>query len=112
MVRTRFLLHIIDIAPYDGTSPTECAQKIVKELEKFSSELAAKPRWLVINKADLLPKEELEEAIKILINDLQWPGPIYTISALAGQGTKELCADIMTELEHVQANQTTENECE
>ena len=112
LMRTRLLLHIIDIAPNDASNPVENARKIVKELEKFNPELAAKKRWLVLNKTDLLPTDEREETIKTILNELQWSLPIYTISALSGQGTKQLCGDIMTELEQTKAKQTTTDECE
>lgn len=99
LMRTRILLHLVDIAPEGDLNPADNARKIVAELEKFSPELAAKPRWLVLNKADLLLDEEVAERKASLINELNWQGPCYTISAISKQGTQALCADIMRELE-------------
>jgi GTP-binding protein len=109
LVRTRLLLHLIDIAPYDGTEPAGSAQKIISELEKFSSELVNKPRWLVINKSDLLPENDLQKSVNDLIHAMNWSGPVYTISALKGSGTSELCRDIMNYLEQTGRSVVAEN---
>jgi GTP-binding protein len=109
LVRTGLLLHIIDIAPHDGSRPADSALKIIAELEKFSGELLKKPRWLVINKADLLPEEELKKTVAELIQTMNWNGPVYTISALKTVGTTALCRDIMTYLEQRRQSTTEEN---
>ncbi len=93
--RCRVLLHVLDIEPIDGTDPVESAKTIVHELEKHSPKLAAKPRWLVINKADLLLEEELEERVAQIVKDLQWDGEVYTISAYNREGTQELTTKLM-----------------
>ena len=93
--RTHFLLHLVDIMPVDGSSPLEGIRAIVGELEKYSDELAAKPRWLVFNKIDLLPREESDAIIQDVVKALEWRGPVYAISAVDGEGTKQLCFDIM-----------------
>ena len=93
--RTHFLLHLVDIMPVDGSSPLEGIRAIVGELEKYSDELAAKPRWLVFNKIDLLPREESDAIIQDVVKALKWAGPVYAISAVDGEGTKQLCFDIM-----------------
>ncbi len=72
--------------------------KINKELEKFSDELGEKEQWLVLNKTDLLTAEELEEKIQLIRDELNWQGEIHTISAVAKQGTMELCKKIMAHL--------------
>lgn len=96
--RTRLLLHIIDIAPMDETSPAEAARKLVGELGKFSDDLAQRPRWIVFNKLDLALEEEHDEICDAILAELQWDGPTYRISALDKQGTKQLCYDI---IEHI-----------
>ena len=97
--RTRLLLHMIDVAPFDGSDPVEEARKIVVELERFSPELATRERWIVMNKIDLLGEAELNELRARIVAEFDWQGPLYLISALAGQGTRQLAGDIMTYLE-------------
>ena len=93
--RTRLLLHIIDIAPFDGSNPVDDAKKILTELQNYSKELAEKERWLVLNKADLLSEQDLAQRCKEITDTLQWKGPVYTISALAKTGTQQVVYDIM-----------------
>lgn len=94
--RTGLLLHVIDVAPYESMEmPVEAAQKIIHELEKWSDELAGKPRWLVLNKIDRLPEEEVEAHCRQIVDELAWNGPVFTISALKKQGTQELMYAIM-----------------
>jgi GTP-binding protein len=88
--RCRVLLHILDIEPIDGSSPAESARAILAELEKYSPELAAKPRWLVFNKTDLLLEEELQERVDAIVAELGWEGDVYTMSAATREGTKAL----------------------
>ncbi len=97
--RTQLLLHIIDMQPYDDSDPVEEAKTIVKELDNFSHELAEKPRWLVLNKSDLLDDDELKNKRDDIIQRLNWQGPVYTISALSKNGTANLVFDIMKQLE-------------
>jgi GTP-binding protein len=97
--RTQLLLHIIDIAPFDGSEPAEQALTIINELDSFSHELAQKPRWLVLNKADLLDEDELKEKRDEIIKRLDWTGPVYIISAISKDGTDKLAFDIMQQLE-------------
>ncbi|MGH8497531.1 MAG: Obg family GTPase CgtA, partial [Methylococcales bacterium] len=83
--RTRLLLHIIDVLPSDESSePVSAARKIIGELEGWNAELAKKPRWLVLNKIDLLSGHELDRAERALIEELHWDGPVFRISALRG----------------------------
>ncbi len=98
LVRTRLLLHIVDVAPADGKDPVEAIRVIEGELERFSDHLARLPRWLVINKADLLG-DRAEAETQRIIDALGWEGPVYTISALSGEGTDRLCQDIMSWIE-------------
>lgn len=103
--RTGLLLHLIDIAPPDpAADPVEDARAIAKELKKFSAELAAKERWLVLNKVDLMPPAEAAKRCKDIIRRLRWKGPVFEISGLARQGTDKLCQSIMTRLEEIRAD--------
>jgi len=95
LTRTRLLLHLVDMMPYDATTPAENAAVIEQELAKFSPTLAESDRWLVLNKTDLLPEDEVEAACKAVVDQLGWQGPVFTISAISAQGTKALCAAIM-----------------
>jgi GTP-binding protein len=97
--RTQLLLHIIDLAPFDGSEPAEQALTIINELDSFSHDLAQKPRWLVLNKADLLDEDELKEKRDEILKRLDWAGPVYTISAISKDGTDKLAFDIMQQLE-------------
>ena len=100
--RTRLLLHLIDVLPIDESDPVQSAIAIVGELEKHSEELASRERWLVLNKNDLLPQDEQAAHCQTIVDGLDWKGPVYTISAATGMGTRKLAADIMTHLEHLQ----------
>jgi GTP-binding protein len=97
--RTNLLLHIVDILPIDDTDPVENIIKITRELEKYNPELAARKRWLVLNKVDLLPADEQEEYMKTIVNALNWQGRVFEISAISGQGCSELCYQIMQSME-------------
>ncbi|NKF49634.1 Obg family GTPase CgtA [Shewanella sp. WXL01] len=97
--RCRVLLHIIDIEPVDGSDPVESARAIVGELEKYSPKLAAKPRWLVFNKTDLMLEEELKEKIDHIVSELEWDGDVYTMSAYNREGTQELAIKMLDFIE-------------
>jgi len=94
--RTGLLLHMVDVQPYESEeSPVESARTIINEIEKWSDDLAGKPRWLVLNKIDRLLEEEAEEHCKAIVKELAWSGPVFEISALKKQGTKNLMYAIM-----------------
>ena len=98
--RTRVLLHLIDIAPLDPEAdPVKDARAIVAELKKYDKALAAKPRWLVLNKSDLLPPAEAEARAADIVRRLRYKGPKFLISGATGTGTRELCEAIMTAIE-------------
>lgn len=99
LVRTRILLHIVDMNPYDGSTPAENAQVIISELEKFSPELTKRERWLLLNKVDLIPEDERETRCKEVIEKLNWEGPVYEISAISNLGTQNVAYDIMSFLD-------------
>ena len=95
LTRTRLLLHLVDMMPYDGSTPDQNARVIESELETFSPTLAVGDRWLVLNKIDLLPEDEVEGQCQQVVDALGWEGPVFRMSGLASQGTKALCAAIM-----------------
>lgn len=97
--RTGILLHLLDIEPLDGSDPVTSAQAIVAELEKFSPELAAKPRWLVLNKVDLLSEDQVKAKADDIIARLNWQGPVFLVSAIKKQGTQALCYALMDHLQ-------------
>ncbi|MCF6776768.1 GTPase ObgE [Thiotrichales bacterium 19X7-9] len=92
--RTLLILHVVDIAPVDGTSAVDSIKKVTLELEKYNQDLASKPRWLVLNKTDILG-DQAENIANEIIEALDWQGPIYHISALTNDGTQRLIYDIM-----------------
>ncbi len=98
--RTRLLLHLVDIAPPDpDADPVAGARAIVRELKKFSPELAKKPRWLVLNKIDLLEPAECEKRCAAIVRRLRFKGPVFRISGATGENTRELCEAVMRELD-------------
>ncbi len=100
--RTRLLLHLVDIAPMDSdASPAGAFQAIQEELGKFSEDLARKPRWLVINKIDLVTAEQLALAKAELLDELGWDGPVFEVSAATGAGTETLGQNVMQFLEQL-----------
>ena len=99
LTRNRVLLHLVDVAPIDGSDPADAACAVIRELERFSPTLAARPRWLVLNKIDLLCEAEIAACRDRVVAALGWEGPVYEISAVSGQHTNTLCGDLMTHLE-------------
>lgn len=98
--RTRVLLHLVDILPVDpNADPVRDAKSIVGELGKFSADLLDKPRWLVLNKADLLPEEEARAKAIAIAQALKYRGPAFLISGVSRQGTTELTEAVMRFLE-------------
>ncbi len=87
--RTRLLLHMVDLAPFDDSvDPVAQARAIVAELKKYDPALHAKPRWLVLNKLDMVPAEERAARVKEFVRRLRWKGPVFEISALAREGLR------------------------
>jgi GTP-binding protein len=90
----------VDIAPYDQTvDPVREAKAIVEELRKYDESLYEKPRWLVLNKADLLSGQDREKVCRKFLRKLGWEGKSFIISAITGEGCKELTYAIMDYLE-------------
>ena len=93
--RTKVLLHLVDVAPPDESNPLEAIEVIINELEQFSPTLAARERWLVLNKIDLVAPEDIDALIDDVREALAWEGRIFAISAASRQGTRELCEALM-----------------
>ena len=101
--RTRLLLHLVDIAPYDeAIDPVKEARAIVGELKKYDKALYDKPRWLVLNKMDLIADPaDREKRVAALVRRLRWKGPVFTVSAIKGDGCRDLCRIVGEYLESV-----------
>ncbi|ODC04554.1 GTPase ObgE [Terasakiispira papahanaumokuakeensis] len=97
--RCRLLLQVVDIAPFDESDPVDVVESIEHELAQYSMALAQRPRWLVLNKLDMLPDDEREARCADIVERLGWQGPVYQVSAVAGEGTQKLCQDIQAWLE-------------
>jgi len=109
IARTRLLLHIVDVAPLDGSDPVESVKTIEAELVKYGENLENYARWLVLNKVDLLPQDEREADCDKIVQALNWSGPVYRISAISKQGTQQLCYDIMDYVEQQLEEQTCQD---
>jgi GTP-binding protein len=113
LVRTRLLLHLVDIAPLDETvDAADQVRKLERELERYGEELTEKERWLVLNKRDLLDAGEYETHRARILESLGWQGPVYGISAATGEGTGVLTVDLMRRLEGLRLESTDEAEAE
>jgi GTP-binding protein len=97
--RTRLLLHFVDVAPFDeGIDPVQQARAIAAELKKYDPALYAKPRWLVLNKIDMVPADERERRVKDFVRRLRWKGPVFQVSALTREGCEPLIRAIYEEV--------------
>jgi len=104
--RTRLLLHLVDIAPFDeGVDPVAQAKAIVGELKKYDQALYEKPRWLVLNKVDMVPADEREARVKDFVKRMRYKGPVFQISALTREGCDELVKAVF---QHVKARHIAE----
>jgi GTPase len=110
LTRTRLLLHLVDMLPVDGSDPLQNALAIHRELTTFSPTLASRDRWLVLNKIDLLPVDEVEAICAKLVESLEWSGPVYLVSALSGKGNDQLCEAIYAHLVARREEQNTDPE--
>jgi len=98
--RTRVLLHLIDLAPLDGSGPEEAYKTIIEELNQYSHGIAQKPRWLVFTKLDLLGEDLARDEAKRVVEKIGYEGPWFCISAVSREGTSELIYAVM---EHIEA---------
>ena len=103
LARTRLLLHLVDLSPFDGSDPVDNVKAIARELEKFSPALARQERWLVLNKLDLILEEDREALCERVVSELAWSGPVYRVSAINKQGTEQVCFEIMSYLQECEA---------
>ncbi len=100
LARTGLLLHVVDVSRvYDEVDLAADVRSLAAELGSYDPELAERPRWLVINKIDLLPADEQDTLIAELVHELAWQGEVHAVSAESGQGTEALCRRIMAALE-------------
>jgi GTP-binding protein len=111
--RTRLLLHVVDVEPYETMEhPVVSAKKVIAELGKWSQELLDKPRWLVLNKIDRLEPELVEERCRQIVEGLDWHGPVYRVSAMKGDGLKALNYDVMEFLDQENGQDEDEHEAQ
>ena len=99
LARTRLLLHVVDLAPMDGSSPATHIDAIADELDRFSPALAEQERWLVFNKIDLMADDEAREQADAIVDELGWQGPVFKVSAAAGVGCEDLVYALMNAIE-------------
>lgn len=102
VARTRRLLHLVDIAPIDGSDPAHNAQVIINELQQFSPELASLPQILVLNKIDQVPADELNELCTRIVADIGWTGMVFRTSTLTGEGVDAVKYHLMNDIEREQ----------
>jgi GTPase len=103
--RTRLLLHVVDIAPFDGADPVAQAKAIVAELKKYDAGLFDKPRWLVLNKLDMVPDDERAARVKDFVKRFKHKGPVFEISALTREGCESLVKAVY---QHIKSQQVAE----
>ena len=94
VARTSLLLHFVDMVPSDGSDPAAQVRAIEQELAKFDPELLERPRWLVLNKSDMLAAEERDAAARAIVAQLEWTQPWFVVSALAHDNTLAVCQAI------------------
>jgi GTP-binding protein len=107
--RTRLLLHVVDLAPFDAADPVAQAKAIVGELKKYDAALYDKPRWLVLNKLDMVDAEQREARVKDFVKRFKYKGPVFQISALTHEGCDLLVKAVF---QHVKAQQISEQPAE
>ncbi len=97
--RTGLLFHVVDVAPMDGSDPVQNVLTIANELGKYNEELLLKERWLILNKVDLLPPDQVESHCADIVKRLNWKGEVFIISGLAKEGLDLLAQNAMNYLE-------------
>jgi GTP-binding protein len=108
LARTRLLLHLVDLAPFDpNADPVREARAIVEELRKYDEDLYRKPRWLVLNKLDLIPEEERRARIDAFVRAFGWDGPVFAIAAINGENCRPLTYAIMDHLDELKRTEAS-----
>jgi GTP-binding protein len=110
LTRTRLLLHIVDVAPFDGSNPADSARAIIDELNRFSPTLATRERWLVLNKTDLIPENEREQHCQSIVEELAWQGPVFFTAAISKTGVEPICRQIMEYLDDCASKEAADPE--
>jgi len=109
--RTGVLLHLVDLAPFDeNIDPVADAKAIVNELRKYDEALVEKPRWLVLNKVDMIPEEDRAKVVANFVKKFKWQGPVFEISALTGLGCDKLCYALQDYLDSVRRDRDEADE--
>ncbi|MEH6503131.1 MAG: Obg family GTPase CgtA [Cycloclasticus sp.] len=114
LARNNLLLHVVDVEPYESDlDPVAAARAAILEIEKWGGELAKKTRWLVLNKIDLLPEDEVDNYCQMIVDELEWEGPVFAVSAMKKIGTQGLVHAIMDYLDlqkELELNQQEQSE--
>ncbi|MCB1888309.1 MAG: GTPase ObgE [Rhodocyclaceae bacterium] len=104
LARTNLLLHLVDMAPFDPeTDPVQEARAIVEELRKYDEALFEKPRWLVLNKLDLIDVDEQDARVEAFLAAFEHEGPVFRIAAISGEGCGELCEAVQLHVDQARA---------
>lgn len=104
LARTHLLLHLVEIAPIDGSDPVEQVRALERELQAFDADLARRERWLVLTKTDLVDQSELDGLVEDIVSRLNWTKPWFAISAVAHRGLDKLTGEIMNRIESAEPN--------
>lgn len=111
LARNNLLLHVVDVEPYESNlDPVAAARAAIVEIEKWGGDLAKKPRWLVLNKIDLLPEDEVDNYSKMIVDELGWSGRVFNVSAIKKIGTEGLVHAIMDYLDLQKEKELTSQE--
>ena len=111
LARNNLLLHVVDVEPYESNlDPVAAARAAIVEIEKWGGDLAKKPRWLVLNKIDLLPEDEVNNYSKMIVDELGWSGRVFNVSAIKKIGTEGLVHAIMDYLDLQKEQELTSQE--
>ena len=111
LARNNLLLHVVDVEPYESNlDPVAAARAAIVEIEKWGGDLAKKPRWLVLNKIDLLPEDEVDNYSKMIVDELGWSGRVFNVSAIKKIGTQSLVHAIMDYLDLQKEQELTSQE--
>jgi len=112
VARTKLLFHVVDLCPLDGADPVAQIKVIMAELKKFSPELTAKPRWLVLNKSDLVPEEDVLRLKKDIVKRLRWKDKVFLVSGLSKKGMNELVKAAMQFLQEADKQEADKQEAD